>query len=291
MADEQHPATPPVGVPDNAEALTTDQAERSRLDKIKEIAPIVTVLGAFPGAVTCLNFASAHNIYPYSSNPLHGLFVGTGLVITSLGFAMWAIVRKTLKIWKVLGCLVAGSVGSVLATAAIIGLGATPTPVPGASLSAQTALKIESPTDNQRMTGGFELWGRLLNPLRTGDTLWVFANDGGNPDADRSGKFTLLRGPCTVDAGSNLSTCPVNLAQDANNNRLVTLTVLSVTAAQARHFVEDLYAGAQLDQNRRDCGDGRCPLVSRPDPRNKNGLPGGKEITVTDHRTVTIPKP
>ncbi|MFD5089810.1 hypothetical protein ACFWMR_04375 [Amycolatopsis thailandensis] len=292
MNSDHHPVTPPMGDHNSPQTALDDPPKRSRLDKVKEIAPLITVLGAIPGAVACLNFASAHHIWPYSSDPLQGLVVGVGLVILCVAFSVRAIAKKRLTTWRVLSCLVAGSVGSALVTVAIVSPSAATAspPPPGPNPSAQTVLTIESPVDNQRVTGGFELRGRLLGPLRAGDTLWVFANDGGNPDADRSGKFTLLRGPCTVDISSIIFTCPVTLAQDKSNSRQVTLTVLSVTAAQTRHFVEDLFAGAQLDQNRNDCGDGRCSLTNKADPRNKNGLPGGKDITVTDHRTIVIPK-
>ncbi|MFJ7218880.1 hypothetical protein [Amycolatopsis sp. NPDC098790] len=293
MSTNQTSVTPPPADGNDPQPAATDPAKRSMPETVKEIAPFVTVLGAAPAAVTCLNFAQAHNIWPYSDNPVQGLLVGTGLVVVSLVTTIWAIAKKKLTTWLLLIGVLTGSVGSILTTVSIFNLNrpSISTPAPGPSASTETSLKIQSPEGNQRMTGPFELQGTFLTPLRPGDTLWVFANDGGNPDADRSKKFTLLRGLCSVDVGNNTFKCPITLAQDKKTDRTVTLTVLSVTATQARNFVQDLYSGGQLDQNRTDCANGRCALANRSDPRDKIGLPGGDGVTVTDHRTVIIPKP
>jgi hypothetical protein len=293
MSTDQHAATPPSDDQNGPQTPATDPPKRSTPETVKQIAPYVTVLGAAPAAVTCLNFAYAHNIWPYSDDHVQGLLVGAGLVAVSLTTSIWAIAKKKLTTWLMLIGILTGSVGSILTTMAIFNLNSSSAspPVPGPSASTETRLKIQSPEVNQRMTGPFELQGTFRSPLRPGDSLWVFANDGGNPDADRSKKFTLLRGLCSVDVVNNTFKCPITLAQDKKTDRLVTLTVLSVTATQARNFVQDQYSGGQFDQNHTDCTNGLCILASRSDPRDKIGLPGGDGVTVTDRRTVVIPKP
>jgi predicted small integral membrane protein len=268
----------------------------SRFEKLKTASQLAGLLTPLSIAISWIGVAGGHNWWPLSTNLIPWLCVG--ILIAVLGLVLPLVTRRKNRrseTWQVLVSLIFASVGSALTAAVIVTLSQPShyavSVSPAAAGSAPTTLRIDSPAPNELKKAPLELKGTLTSPLREGDTLWVLANDGGNPVADRSKNFTLLRSSCWIDVGKREWTCPnVMLAPEPDKDRVVTLTVVSVDAAQTRTFIEYLLTGAQIDQRAKDCATMNCTPETRKDPRNSLGIPGGVGITVTDHRAIILAK-
>ncbi|MEU3770788.1 hypothetical protein AB0E55_37485 [Amycolatopsis keratiniphila] len=238
--------------------------------------------------VTYLNFAYNTGAWPYGTQSWIWILAGALVALAGMLYPLILLLRRhNLRPWPLALCLALTSTGSVIASVSVAQIDPPATAAPGAPL-APAALDIDSPKPRARVSGEVSLTGHFSSPLRPGETMWVFVSNGEAGVGDSSTHYLQL-GPCSVDRADSTWSCPdVTLVRGPAQDRIITLSLVSAEAEQARLFVRQLADGAQLQQRNADCEARGCAKDGNRDPRNYSGLPGGSGVTFLDSRTVVL---
>lgn len=209
-------------------------------------------------AFAYLSLAGDRGWPPFGGYQWAGLVFGGGAVIAAASTLTFLTVRGKLRVWTAVALIVVMSVGVAFVSSSLTrGSG-------HGSSTSSPEIAVDTPKGEVPRDRPVTVSGRLVQPLRQGESLWVFV--GTLTDRDTQPQLYYQQaGPCAIDPSARSWRCS-DIVVTSPDTRLIGVHVVGAWGGRPASLVRNLVGGAKFEAGSID-----------QDPRNVSNLPLGPD--------------